>query len=234
MTMDDATAVREQYATETHLDLRRSVWLPTAEGRHPGCEALTAIQRAAPARVLEVGCGTGEFAARLVQALPDAEVVALDQSQRLVDLTARRGVVAQVGDVQDLPFTDDSVDVVAALWMLYHVPDLDRGLAEIRRVLRPGGSLVAVTNGDHHLGELRREAGGPLMVTGFSSENGEAALRAHFDDVRREDFATRAVFPDHATAVAYLRSSTEKVSWSLPPFEGAREYAGHATLFVAS
>ena len=233
MVMDDLTAVREQDATEAHLDLRRSVWLPTADGRHPGCEALTAVVAAQPSRVLEVGCGTGEFAARLVQALPDADVVALDRAQRLVDLTARRGVTAQAGDVQRLPFDDASFDVVAALWMLHYVTDLRRGLAEIRRVLRPGGLLVAVTNGEQHLGRLRQEAGGPLRVTGFSSENGEARLREHFADVRRDDLVTRAIFPDHATAEAYLLSGQEDVAWALPPFDGPREYAGHATVFTA-
>ena len=65
-----------------------------------------------------------------------------------------------VGTSQDLPYADESFDVVAALWMLYHVPDVDRALAEVRRVLRPGGLFVAVTNGDGHVADLRREAGG--------------------------------------------------------------------------
>jgi ubiquinone/menaquinone biosynthesis C-methylase UbiE len=234
MAIDDAEAVRAQYATEETLDIRRAVWHPTLDGRHPGCEALDAISAAQPSSVLEVGCGTGEFAARVVSAHPEAEVVAIDQSERLVDLTARRGVTARLADVQDLPFADDSFDVVAALWMLYHVPDLHRGLAEIRRVLRPGGSFVAMTNGDQHLAELRRDAGGEPAITSFSSENGEAALRRHFADVRREEFAPRAIFPDHASAVAYLHSSPDKFDWALRAFDGAREYAGHVTLFVAT
>ena len=51
-------------------------------------------------------------------------------------------------------------DVVVAAWMLYHLDDLDAGLAEIRRVLRPGGALVAATNSEGHLADLRTEAGG--------------------------------------------------------------------------
>jgi len=233
LTIDKAETVRAQYATEANLDLRRSVWMPTLDGRHPGCEALATIEAAQPSSMLEVGCGTGEFAARVRSALPGTELVAVDQSERLVDVTATRGVTARQADVQDLPFADDTFDVVAALWMLYHVPDLQRGLAEIRRVLRPGGTLVAVTNGDEHLSDLRRDAGGTPAITTFSSENGEAALRQHFADVRREDFASRAVFPDHATAVAYLDSSAEAVEWELPAFDGPREYAGHVTMFVA-
>ena len=137
-------------------------------------------------------------------------------------------------DAQHLLAPDAAYDVVLALWMLYHVPDLDRGLAELRRVLRPGGRLVAVTNGDEHVADLRREGGGSAVVTTFSSENGEASLRRHFDSVERRDVETRAVLPDREAALAYLRSSDEPVDWSLPEDGWPREYAGHVTVFLAS
>jgi SAM-dependent methyltransferase len=231
--MTDRDHVSRQYATEDNLETRTSVWHPTHDGREPSCEALDAVVREAPQRVLEVGCGTGAFAARVAARLPSAELVAVDQSERFVTLTARRGVDARHADVQDLPFDDASFDAVAALWMLYHVADLHRGLAEIRRVLRPGGCFVAVTNGDTHLADLRREAGGEPMLTQFSSENGEEALLRHFSDVARDDLRTRAFFPDHAAVMTYLRSFQEDVAWELAPFDGPREYAGHVTVFVA-
>ena len=54
-----------------------------------------------------------------------------------------------------------------------------------------------MTNGDEHVADLRREAGGAPVVTTFSSENGEAALRRHFADVdAARTSRTRAVFPD--------------------------------------
>lgn len=231
--MSDPGVVRRQYATENDLETRRAVWRPTADGRDP-VEVAAAVIRATGARaILEVGCGTGAFAERMTEENPGATVIATDQSERFVELTAGRGVDARLADVQDLPFADDSFDLVAAMWMLYHVPDLDRGLAEIRRVLRPDGRFLAVTNGVEHVADLRRDAGGAPAVTAFSSENGEAVLRRHFDDVRREDLHTRAVFPDHASAVAYLASSDEGLGPLLPAFDGPREYAGHVTVFVA-
>lgn len=231
--MDDRERVRAQYATEERLQTRESVWHPTADGRDPSTEALAVVVAARPAAVLEVGCGTGAFAARIGAALPDAGLVAIDTSERLVELTASRGIEARVADVQDLPFEDESFDVVTAMWMLYHVPDLHLGLSEIRRVLRPGGTFVAVTNGDEHVADLRRAAGGGPMVTRFSSETGDDALLHHFEHVTQTDLRTRAVFGDHATALAYLASSQEDVAWRLPHFEGPREYAGHVSIFVA-
>ena len=233
MAMTDPSFVDGQYATEARLDTRRSVWRDSADGRNPADRAAEAIRQEAASRVLEVGCGGGQFAARLADENPDAQLVAVDRSPRFVELTSARGVTAQVADIQALPFDDGAFDVVAAMWMLYHVPDLDQGLAEVRRVLRPGGLFVAVTNGDGHVADLRREAGGGPVVTAFSSETGEEVLRRHFEHVEREDIATRAIFPDRAAAAAYLATTDPALAAALPHFEGERTYAGATTVFLA-
>jgi ubiquinone/menaquinone biosynthesis C-methylase UbiE len=237
--VNDPDEVREQYATEDNLATRTSVWQPGPSGTDPHELVLKEVRSALPANrgmrdVLEVGCGTGVFAERLLRELPGVALLAVDQSPRFVELTRERGVPAQVQDVQHLLAGDASYDVVLALWMLYHVPDLNRALAEVRRVLRPGGRFVAVTNGDEHTADLRREAGGDAVRTTFSSENGEASLRRHFETVTRQDIETRAVFADRATALAYLESSNEEIAWSPPEDGWPREYAGYPTVFIAS
>jgi SAM-dependent methyltransferase len=231
--------VARQYADESNLETRRAVWRPGPSGVDPLDLVVSAVREALPTHrgmpdVLEVGCGTGAFAARLAEEVPGIALLAVDQSPRFVELTRDRGVPAQVQDIQQLLAPDASYDVVLALWMLYHVPNLDRALAEVRRVLRPGGRFVAVTNGDEHTAALRREAGGDAVLTTFSSENGEESLRRHFDSVSRADLETRAVFPDRDSALGYLRSSHEDVDWSLPQDGWPRDYAGHVTVFVAT
>jgi SAM-dependent methyltransferase len=231
-TLSDPEHVRSQYATEERLETRRAVWHPTEDGRDPSDEAFKAIDRAmtGDSDVLEIGCGTGVMAER-INALPGVTLVAIDYSERFVELTAARGVDARQGDICYLPFEDDTFDVVYAGWMLYHVRDLDRALAEVRRVLRPGGTFVAVTNGDDSLADLLGAAGVRPTAKGFSSENGEFTLSRRFSDVRRQDLETRAVFPDHASAQAYL--DTHDDGLVLPHFEGPRTCSGHVTIFEA-
>src|SRR5919204_4728862 len=118
--------------------------LTYVEGRN----AAGRIHEAEPRRVLDVGCGTGELAERVAREL-GADVVAIDISQRMVELTRARGIEARVADVQALPFGDGEFDCVAACWVLYHASDVDAAIAECARVLQPGGRLVAATVGDN-------------------------------------------------------------------------------------
>lgn len=208
MRSDDPHAVREQYATEDGLAARASLYLHGAGGRDARDDVLAELLRLAPDRVLEVGCGWGELAARIATEL-GADVSALDLSPRMVELARERGVDAIVGDVQELPYADEAFDVVVAAWMLYHVPDLERGLAEIVRVLRPGGSLVAVTNGADDFHELWDLVGRDLslrMLT-FRAENGEEHLRHHFARVERRDIVSAVTFPNTEAMRRYVGSS---------------------------
>src|ERR1043166_6065639 len=113
----------------------------------------------------------------------------------MVELARGRGVRASVADAQALPFRDGTFDCVVALWMLYHLEDLDRGLREVVRVLRPGGRLVAVTDGVEHLAQLWDLIGPEGRVAlPFSSENGAEVLQRHFTRVERRDVTAEVVF----------------------------------------
>jgi len=194
------------YASEAGLAARRAVHEQSIGSDAPGM-VFDAVAEVAPRRVLEVGCGMGQLAQRLHEEL-DAEVVALDQSPRMVELTRERGVDAQVGDVQALPFEAGAFDVVVAAWMLYHATDLQRALDEIVRVLRPSGRLVASTNRRDHMREFWEFVGvDHRPAEGFVAEDAERLLRIRFSRIEIRDAAGTLTFRDREAILAYLRSS---------------------------
>ncbi|GAA2173868.1 class I SAM-dependent methyltransferase [Agrococcus versicolor] len=99
-------------------------------------------------RVLDAGCGSGPLAAELIAR--GAEVTGFDSSPAMIELARRRLGPAVPLTVQDLsrplPFEDEAFDDVVASLVLHYLEDWDAPLAEIRRVLKPGGRLIASIN----------------------------------------------------------------------------------------
>jgi len=206
--MNDPSNVRVQYAREDNLRARQNLY-EEREGSDPFTVLWDVLTKIAPHRTLEAGGGTGELAERMRDEL-GADVSFVDLSSRMVELAHERGIDAQVADVQALPFADESFDTAVAAWMLYHVPDIDRGIAELARVLVPGGRLVAVTNSELHLRELRDLVAYPAGLLPFSRENGEEFLGRHFSVVERLDADGVVTVRDRAKLVAYRESLTVK------------------------
>jgi len=227
---NDPAVVAREYATEKGLLGRRAAY-QWSEGPDPRELTFQAVAEVAPERVLEVGPGPGELSAR-IQAELGADVVAVDISERMVELAKVRGVHAIVGDVQELPFADGPFDCAIAAWMLYHVPDVARGIAELARVLRPGGRLVAVTNAADHWQGLRELVTDRRGEFCFTAENGEELLRRSFSRVERRDGTGWIVFPDRESAQAFVEA-TMTLEGELPPFDGPLRVRRSPFVFVA-
>jgi ubiquinone/menaquinone biosynthesis C-methylase UbiE len=126
---------------------------------------------------------------------------------------SRRGLGGRatyvVADAQELPFPAASFDLVIANHMLYHVPDRPRAFTEISRVLVPGGTFHASTNGRGHLAELGALIPGQnewSYVEAFGLETGPEQLEPFFVDVRVERFADALVVTEVEPVLAYVRS----------------------------
>jgi SAM-dependent methyltransferase len=206
MRLNDPELVRQQYETEAGLAVRRETMSRFLDGPNAFETALAAVVEVSPDRVLEVGCGMGQFAERVGQEL-DTELVAVDLAPRMVELARERDVDARVADVQALPFADGEFSCAISNWMLYHVPDLDAAVRELARVLRPGGRLVAATLGEENLADLWRLVDYPRPTRPFTAENGAEVLGPYFSQVERRDVEAALVFPDRAAVQRYVDSS---------------------------
>lgn len=113
-----------------------------------------------PGRVLDVGCGTGRGTARLAKRWRSAEVIALDVSLPMLREARRhagwrRAFARLAADARALPFPDRSMDIVYSNLCMQWCGEPRPFLAELRRVLKPGGLLVASSLGPDTLAELR-------------------------------------------------------------------------------
>src|SRR3974390_684075 len=103
-------------------------------------------------KVLDVGCGTGSLTFTLTKFADLGEISAIDYSPVFVEAANRRNtdprIKIQQGDACALPFEDGTFDRALALLVLHFVPEADKAVAEMRRVVRPGG-VVAAAVWDH-------------------------------------------------------------------------------------
>jgi SAM-dependent methyltransferase len=208
-----------QYTTTQNLAARQRLW---ASGRRepefdliPWVVELAGIGDGDRRAVLDVGCGNGRYERALVDAGHRGTRIAVDLSWGMAqDVTDAATVQA---DVQALPFATDAFDVVLAPHMLYHVPDIPAAARAMRRVLRPDGVMVTVTNSCENLRELRAlvedAAGGGWTMDRpadrrFSLENGAEPLARGFTSVERVDCPSSALAVTDAHAVAEYVAST--------------------------
>ncbi len=109
-------------------------------------QTLNSCSLSRAARVLDVGCGTGRWVRRLEE--HGLSVVGIDQSAEMLSLARKRGTLSPLvsGEVQNLPFRDESFEFVSAVTVIQHVRPQEqvRALSEMVRVLRPGGYLFLI------------------------------------------------------------------------------------------
>ncbi|MBN2469308.1 MAG: class I SAM-dependent methyltransferase [Anaerolineae bacterium] len=185
--------------------------------------------------VLDVGAGPGAYFQAVKARVPRGQHFAGDLSFGMIRRQRQRQEAAGSHlanlDVQRLPYPDHMFDVVLANHMLYHVPDLEAALGELRRVLKPEGVLLAATNSAHNMPEfntLYRRA--LLLLTNFeyqaeplrteahrfALENGSMLMGRHFYAVARHDLPSALVFTEADPVIAYLESTRDLGEHSLP------------------
>lgn len=112
--------------------------------------------------VLEVGCGTGLVLSRLARFARTAKGV--DLSEGMLAKARERGLDVVVGSALELPFANDQFDVTCSFKVLAHIPDIEKALAEMARVTKPGGMILAEFYNPYSLRGLLKQFGPALRV----------------------------------------------------------------------
>ncbi len=179
------------------------------------------IQTSSKSRVLEIGCGPARLWLSNFDRIPqrwditlsDFSPGMLQEAQQNLKIVRHPFTFKQF-DVQSIPFRDKSFDVTIANHMLYHVPDLDKALSEIHRVLAPKGRFYAATGGLSHLREIadivRRVE--PSYRTGyvprdiFNLEHGGEALSRWFSYVTMHEIDDGLMVTETEPLIAFILS----------------------------
>ncbi|MEI2608024.1 MAG: methyltransferase domain-containing protein [Candidatus Promineifilaceae bacterium] len=224
----DTSYLQRQYGTKDNLQIRIATHEIYSE---PKVDFTTWVLDHVPwrgrERVLDVGCGSGIYRQPTQQRAPTylAGDLSLGMLQSLPPATPRLNL-----DVQHLPLAANSVDVILANHMLYHVPDQAAAAAHFARVLKPGGYLLAATNSRdnrlemaHLVAQVATACHIPLPagflsdgLLSFTLENGAEVLQPHFAHVERHDLSSAFVFPHPQPVIDYIGTTRERILANAP------------------
>ncbi|MEL7645549.1 MAG: class I SAM-dependent methyltransferase [Anaerolineaceae bacterium] len=229
MTINDPRYLKKfQYRDPTNLNSRITIHTLYSITKQTWADfVFEQLQPSAGERILELGCGhAAQWQTNLERLPPGARLTLSDLSTGMVK--EARHALAAVGratflnqEAQTLAFSEQIFDVVITNHMLYHVPSPTRAIQEAARVLKPGGRLIAATNGAGHMAELdfllhefepRFEAE-TAMSRPFSLENGREQIEAYFGSVELIPYASDLWVTDAEPLADYVFSTPTGQIW---------------------
>jgi ubiquinone/menaquinone biosynthesis C-methylase UbiE len=178
-----------------------------------------------PLKILDVGCGTGVFAARIREAFPKSRVCGVDLVRGMLHQGKARWkalaphVQPVQGDSERLPFATGVFDILTCANSFHHYPHQDRALVEMHRVLRPGGRILLIDG--------YRDAPWGWFIYDVCVAGVEGAVH-HCSSTRVRDLMTRAGFGEihqkvHRGAAPFL--FTEAVAKPKPAIVPAPHFS---------
>ena len=218
--VNNSAAVRSQYGTADKLNIRISIHSKYSVNKQGFGNWIASNYRILEGMsVLELGCGTGDMWAGKQDLISRcSRFVLSDFSEGMLNtaketLRGLGGIEYRLVDIQQIPFGDHEFDVVIANMMLYHVPDLSRGLREVRRVLKEDGTFCCATYGENGMmayiaGLFPDHSAREKVNSSFTLQNGEEKLRSVFGSVRKLLYEDALEVTDVNDMVDYIRSLT--------------------------
>ena len=221
MSMNDPKKVQEMYINSDTLSTRINLHEKYSVNKYGWSNwVFDQYKFSENDNILELGCGTGgAWLGRDAHIPQDAKIILTDISALMVqkakaNLGANKHFSFQVMDVQNIAFDDGYFDIIIANHMLYHVPNISKALAEIKRVLKNNGCFYTSTIGLNHLkelGDIYRLYEGKAQF-GYSNEvifnldNGEKILNEYFGAVVKRLYMDSLAVTDIHDLMDYIIS----------------------------
>lgn len=233
--VNDSKTVKSQYSTSANLSTRISIHDKYSTNKMGFGNWIFSNYEFKPGmKILELGCGTGSMWKGKDDLISScSKIVLSDISEAMVDsakatLGERDNVEYKVIDIRQIPYEDDTFDAVIGNMMLYHVPELAKGLKEVRRVLKDGGRFYSATFGEHgimeYLSGLLSEYGVEDNVSKvFTLQSGGAILADTFSKVERLDYIDSLAVTNIDDMVDYIYSLSSMTTLSSIPRDKIRE-----------
>jgi ubiquinone/menaquinone biosynthesis C-methylase UbiE len=172
--------------------------------------------------VLELGCGNGIMWSNRIQSLPvGSKLILSDISNGMIEIVREKfkdypNVSTEIIDIQDIMYPDNSFDIIIANSMLYHVPNLQKAISEVYRVLKPGGKFYATTTGVNgmtkYLYERFKEFNPNINAFSkpfpFNLQNGKDILSRNFANIEIYEYEDSLEITETSDLIDWILSST--------------------------
>ena len=172
-------------------------------------------------KILELGCGNGSHWEGKIETLPNGcSLVLSDFSEGMLDLvrekfSKKKNVSIEKIDIQDIPYENETFDIVIANHMLFHVPDLNKALLEVKRVLKDNGVFYSATDGNGGMRPFLHNAIVKFEPTStafteqlpFNLQNGCEILGKYFENVQRFDYENTLAITNTQDLIDWLKST---------------------------
>lgn len=227
--INDTSIVKQQYSTANNLNTRISIHEKYSTNKMGfGNWIISNYKIDNGMKLLEIGCGTGDMWMNKDSLINScSKIVISDFSEGMLS-TAKsnignyNNIEYKVIDIQEIPFENDEFDIVIANMMLYHVPNIEKGLSEVRRVLKNNGIFYCATYGEHgiieYLSQILSSYGVENNINkNFTLQNGKEILSKEFSNIQKLEYIDSLAVTNIDDMIEYIYSLSSMTSLTNVP-----------------